>query len=136
MQHAELELGQSAIFLGQKPPNTLNSFGMYVGVDEPELDALYARLEKRGEPPCRSCHEFSSSPTSQKLSVSLQSYDGASTRARTGLAFYSTCACHMTVCWTRAGAKFSKPMFTTPYNTREFDVQDLESNIWTFGTYR
>ena len=48
VQHAELELGDSAIFLGQRPPNTLASFGIYVGVDQKELDLLYARLQQRG----------------------------------------------------------------------------------------
>ena len=37
---------------------------------------------------------------------------------------------------TNAGAEFAKKMFETPYHTQEFDVKDLEDNIWTFGTYR
>ena len=51
VHHAELKLGDSAIFLGQKPPNTLTSFGLYVGVDgEAFLLELYNSLQDKGMP--------------------------------------------------------------------------------------
>lgn len=50
VHHAELSLGGCVIFLGQKPPNTLASFGLYVSADEAQLLELYSNLQKKGEP--------------------------------------------------------------------------------------
>lgn len=146
VQHAELELGASAFFLGQKPPNTTASFGIYVGVSEAEIEALYKSLQQKGL----------SSPDLIFLRGPLSKVQAAAGYTRLSCCSEGSCPalCPLLMqtwlSWpdtarTRpeecnrmlfaSGATFAKLMFTTPYDTKEFDVMDLENNIWTIGTY-